>query len=655
MRAALCLLALVSGCSQADPCAGVTGTCIALFVDDTPQIDTLAVHAATVGWQYDHSSHGPNNGAFSAPIAVALSFGDTLFDSAPTDLTLAVTGQRNQADVGNASVFLSVKKGDHLTAHVRLIPGNDDMSLADLAGTVDDGGNLLDLAPDLGLVKPPVVCTSTETIPDTSVPTTVVGTGPGSCTRALLAAAVATGGVVTFNCGPSAVISIDTAIDVPTDRDTTIDGKGAVTLDGGGKSRIFTFNGAGYRVNTHRLSLLGLQFANAKASGTMPYASAPSPCSQGFYDGYGGAIQLRDGVLLVVDSVFVNDKAELLGPDVGGGAISVNGGLKATIIGSVFQQNVAANGGAISSLNTNLNVYNSRFADNVAAGNGGNFDTPTECSVVATTGQHQVGSGGNAGAIYVDGSGDTTHTYCGVVFSGNHAGLGGYGGALFRVVNASKQTTSIDRCLFDGNAAPTGQAGALYIHGSTLQIHASTLRNNSAQSGGAVQCDNTTLDLVNSTFDSNTALGNGAGAIAAFAVDGSILNCTFTNNTASTSGAAIFGTPTATVQNTIFQNNLADSSTMPMQCAVSATGTSNLQFPRNHKVGGSPDSACATMVSYVDAQLGTIGDHGGPTPTLVPLTGSPALFEGTACPATDQRGMTRPVNGCTAGAVEGTN
>jgi hypothetical protein len=51
------------------------------------------------------------------------------------------------------------------------------------------------------------------------------------------------------------------------------------------------------------------------------YAPAPSPCSQGYYDGFGGALQLRDGKLVVIDCDFDSDQAESLGPDVGGGAI----------------------------------------------------------------------------------------------------------------------------------------------------------------------------------------------------------------------------------------------------------------------------------------------------------------------------------------------
>ena len=116
------------------------------------------------------------------------------------------------------------------------------------------------------------------------------------------------------------------------------------------------------------------------------------------------------------------------------------------------------------------------------------------CSVVATNGQHQTGSGGNGGAIVIDGGSDGTHTFCGATFTNNTGGMAALGGALFRTPDGAKQTTTIDRCTFDGNHGESG--GAAYFHNSTLAIHASTFSNNIATKGsGALQADGTTFDL----------------------------------------------------------------------------------------------------------------------------------------------------------------
>lgn len=58
---------------------------------------------------------------------------------------------------------------------------------------------------------------------------------------------------------------------------------------------------------------------------------------------------------------------------------------------------------------------------------------------------------------------------------------------------------------------------------------------------------------------------------------------------------------------------------------------------------------------YADPKLGDFGDHGGPTPTLALLPGSPAIDAVTsgACLATDQRGVPRPIGAaCDIGTFE---
>jgi hypothetical protein len=80
------------------------------------------------------------------------------------------------------------------------------------------------------------------------------------------------------------------------------------------------------------------------------------------------------------------------------------------------------------------------------------------------------------------------------------------------------------------------------------------------------------------------------------------------------------------------------------------------------------DDATCGFTSSTDRQdagdplLGPLGDNGGPTPTLLPLTGSPLInaipladcqADGAAGITTDQRGLPRPAEtGCEIGSVE---
>ena len=506
---------------------------------------------------------------------------------------------------------------------------------------------------------PPAVCTAPITAADISNPTTVVGTGTAaSCTEAALSAALTTGGVVTFDCGKApATITVTATIELPTTINTVIDGGGTVTIDGGGAVRILDWDHDNYRVNTSSLTLQHITFAHGHATGTMPYAPAPAPCSTGYYDGAGGALQMRDGVLHVIDAVFVDNQAEKLGPDVGGGAIYLNGALDGVVTGSTFLNNSGSDSGAIGSLNSDLDVYNSDFEGNAALGFGGNSNDASMCSVVATgTGQNQVGSGGSGGAIGIDGGSDVTHTFCGDVFKGNMGGVGAFGGAIGRTPDGAQQTTVFDRCLFDSNTGDNG--GAMYFHNSVLTITASTFTHNVGQGIGTIQADGTTFNFTNDTFYGNESATSVGATLALFGGGGTILNCTFFDNVceaANMFGAAIFGSPALAIQNTIFDDNTAQNPGAAMQCQVGTiTGTGDLQWPVDHTNGGGMDALCAPGIyEGSDPMLGTLGDNGGPVPTVLPSAASPAQARGTGCPATDARGKPRSASSCTSGAVEG--
>jgi hypothetical protein len=286
---------------------------------------------------------------------------------------------------------------------------------------------------------------------DSSKPTTVVGTGDAaSCSEAALTAAIGKAGVITFNCGSAAaVITVSKTLELKTSADTVIDGGNKVTIDGGGKVRILSWNSADWQNNTHTLTLQHLVLANGKASGTMMIPMHPEPCSQGYNDGQGGALLMRDGNLRAIDVTFLNNSAAELGPDTGGGALYLLGSKPAYIASCTFSGNKASNAGAMGSLFTTDFIYDSLFENNSAVGHGANNDDASMCDFM-NNGQHEVGSGGNGGAIYSDGVAMDV-TICGTQVRNNKSGA--FGPAVFFTSNdqSMKGTLSIRDSSMSGN------------------------------------------------------------------------------------------------------------------------------------------------------------------------------------------------------------
>jgi hypothetical protein len=286
---------------------------------------------------------------------------------------------------------------------------------------------------------------------DTSHPTTVVGTGTAaSCTFSALQAAVTKGGIITFDCGGPATIPVTATLNVPTTTSTVVDGGNVVTLDGQGKVQIFSFNSPGWQTDTNTLTLQHLQLINAKTNPMDMIPPAPAPCSQGWDDGQGGAVYMRDGSLVVIDCVFDHDQAAPVGPDTGGGAIYVQGSKSGVlIVQSTFTNDQASNGGAVGVLWAELDVYDSLFTGNTGTGHDANNNDPSTCSAM-NNGQNEVGSGGNGGALYGDGN-NFSMIYCGDDIENNAAGVNAFGGGIFFTSDNMSGTLTIQDTTIENN------------------------------------------------------------------------------------------------------------------------------------------------------------------------------------------------------------
>jgi hypothetical protein len=298
---------------------------------------------------------------------------------------------------------------------------------------------------------------------DVSSPTTVVGTGtPESCTPDAFIAAVAAGGIITFNCGPDpATITLTKPAKVFNDKGPkiVIDGGGKVILSGGGTTRILYMNTCDESQvwttshcqdqDTPQLTVQNLTFANANSK------------NETTYDG-GGAIWVRGGRFKVVNSRFINNVCADSGPDVGGGGIRVfsqYNNLPVYVVNSTFGGsdgvgNVCSNGGGISSIGVSWTILNSLFSYNHAIGNGGN---------PATSGTP---GGGSGGAIYNDGN-TMTLSLCGVRIEYNQ--VVAFGSAIFFVTNDHTGNIVIDRSVITNNIG-----GSWYTQYPQISAHDDT-------------------------------------------------------------------------------------------------------------------------------------------------------------------------------------
>ena len=275
---------------------------------------------------------------------------------------------------------------------------------------------------------------------NTSHPDQVIGNGTAaSCTSGAVVAAVARGGVITFDCGakPVTIMMRATAKVRNTSSEVVLDGGGKVTLSGGGDRRILymdTCDPAQVWTTSHcqdqatpTLTIQNMTFTDGNSTG------------QQYDGGGGGAIFDRGGRLKVINSIFTGNRCDSTGPDLGGAAIralSQYQNRPVYVSYSTFRGGVCSNGGALSSIGVSWTVLNSLMTGNQAIGAGANPASP------GTPG------GGSGGAIYNDG--DTYHlTVEGTIIAGNHAREGG--GAIFYVSNDRTGTLLIKKSTLRDN------------------------------------------------------------------------------------------------------------------------------------------------------------------------------------------------------------
>ena len=287
----------------------------------------------------------------------------------------------------------------------------------------------------------------------TGHPNHVIGDGtPASCSSASVVAAVAAGGIITFNCGPAPVTILMTATAsvAKTERLVVLDGGGLVTLSGGGKRRILFSDTCAGTWSTDdcvnqpypQIVVQNIRFQDGFDGTQQATCTANAPqCWYGGVDG-GGAIYVEGGQFKAVNSRFVDNQCYGYGPDLGGGAVRVLAQYQnrpVYISSDTFSGNRCSNGGALSSIDVRWDVINSLLTGNQAIGWGANpakADTP---------------GGGSGGAIYTDGN-QYDLSITGTVMRDNIAREGG--GGIFFVVDSGGGTLRIESSTLQAN--PSG-------------------------------------------------------------------------------------------------------------------------------------------------------------------------------------------------------
>jgi hypothetical protein len=263
-----------------------------------------------------------------------------------------------------------------------------------------------------------------------------------------------------------------------------------------------------------------------------------------------------------------------------------------------------------------------------------------------------------------------------ITVSDNNAGseFGGLGGGINNQPGAHLTLTN---STISGNSAI--DSGGIY-NGGTANLTGVTISGNSSgdtASPGGVSVGGDggignvgTMTLTNCTVSGNST-GYAAGGIGNFGIL-TLTNSTVSGNTASSQGQGPFGYFTQTpgaggglfilhAKSTVIQNSIIAGNKAVIDAdvdgAVQSSGH-NLIGQTNGSSGWTPTDLTGTSAKPLNALLSPLGSFGGPTQSMAPMTGSPAIDHGSNAlvPAgltTDQRGLPRIANKIVdIGAVE---
>jgi hypothetical protein len=386
----------------------------------------------------------------------------------------------------------------------------------------------------------------------------------------------------------------------------------------------------------------------------------------------GGGISFSGhGGLSIFNSAITNNSVShnIAGGNSPGGGINFtgDGAGQLRIENSVIESNVAQTGGGLNGFvgpgsyltNTIIRANQAIAGSSNQSGFGGGINGSDELrlSNVTLSGNTATADGGGAYGYGEIADSQIVNNTAG----GNGGGLAGYGTLL--------------RSTVAGNHAANG--GGLSIPNSPtgrIEIVASTISANTAiTDGGGIYVPWASFGGPIVTVRNSTLSGNSAGRQGgAFSDIGGIsssgrfiskahfLNTSVISNTASLgSGGGLYhaghiggedGPQELTLENVLLSGNTGGN------CGGAVSADGFISYGHNL----SSDASCPALTGPGDlkkiaAKIGPLQNNGGSTQTHALLDGSPAIDAGGAanCPATDQRGISRPQGAaCDIGAYE---
>jgi CSLREA domain-containing protein len=406
----------------------------------------------------------------------------------------------------------------------------------------------------------------------------------------------------------------------------------------------------------------------------------------------GGVISVFKTTLAVIRGTFSSNTAGASG----GGVFTHTEG-PVTIEASKFSGNMSrepfvpllggGGGGLYVDGRGTVSINGSSFTANSAAGEGGGIAIHSSGDVVITdtqvndnTSQHNGGGVLNSGFVV---------TFTDMLFTGNTAMANGGG-----IDNQSSSDFFINNTSFLSNTTGINGGGLHNIADGPLSISNSRFLSNSAEHGGGLHDEaDKPLSIVGTTFWDNQALGVGGGLLHQGDAETELLNSTISSNRAGLNGGGLYldsdgglhvinttitlnsapygsGVGTADAIDNfpivahpllIFRNTIVAGNEGGLDChAAFGSEGGNLDGGTLCNFQGPRDRG-----NVANLGLSPLADNGGPTLTHALLPGSPAVGGGVdsvmdasgsivpACPATDQRGVSRePDRPCDIGAYE---